>query len=201
MKNKILTVLSLIALGLLGFTVTAHAATAALPADGSLGDMAKPIFDAVMGGHWFLGAALALVFLCTVAKRYGGSRFPFLNTDVGGAVLVLVGSFGGAIVTGLAAVGTDAFSWSVMYSAGTFALVAAGGYSLIKKLLVEPLMASVWYQTKAPSWLKAVMSLATWIFTKPADAALATATAAGQAAVDAKPAIGFESKIGKPEGL
>ncbi len=181
---------------LITFTATAFAAGAASGDDGSLLDLLRPVFDAITHGQYYLGAALALVFLCTLARRYGAKRFPFLATDAGSAALVLVGAFGGALATGLAAVGTNALTFALALAAGKVALAAAGGYSLIKKLVVDPLLASQWYANRAPAWLKAILAVVLWAFTKPD--AVKSAEAAGAAAVAASPGAGLDGLAGKP---
>lgn len=77
---------------------------------------------------------------------------------------------------------------SLALAAVKVALTAAGGYSLIKHLAIDPLLASTWYATKAPSWLKLIVSVVAYVFTRPS--ATAKAEAAGAAAVKAKPATG-----------
>lgn len=193
-RIELLVLLAMIAL--VSFTATAFAATAAAGDDGSLLDLLRPVFDAITHGQYYLGVALALVFLCTLARRYGSERFPFLATKMGAAALVLVGSFGGALATGLAAIGTNALSWALVLGASQVALAAAGGYSLLSNLLVDPLLASDWYKTRAPAWFKTLMSVVMWAFTKPD--AVKTAEAAGDAAVKAAPAQGLEATTGKP---
>ncbi len=186
MRSKAIIALSF----LLAFVATAAAAGAVTPEDGSLLDLARPVLEAILHGQWWLGASLALVFVCTAARKYGASRFPFLGSGAGGALLVLLSSFGGAMATALTAAGTNAVTWALMLMAGKVALVAAGGYSLIKTLAVDPLLASKWYAEKAPAWLKAVMAMALWAFTKPSGESLAKK--AGDAAVAANPPTGHE---------
>lgn len=194
LKPRVRTLLSLAVVFLLSFVATAFAAGVVTPDAGSLLDLAKPILAAVMSGQWWLGAATALVFAVAVARRYLVERIPFLASDAGGAVLTLVGSFGGAVATALAAGG--AVSLGLMWTALGVAAMAAGGYSLVKKLLVDPLRASRWYNERAPSWFRVVLDVLMWAFTKPD--AVKQAEEAGKQAVEKKPAAGAEGVVGKP---
>ena len=203
--KKLFPTITLLALTLgfftLSFTATAYAA-GSLTADGeSLFDMARPLLDAVMHGQYWLGASLALVLAVTAFKQLApaGKLQDFAHSDAGGAILVLLGSLGGALATALIASGTNAVSMALLWAALKVALGAAGGYSLIKKLVVEPLMASSWYLNSAPAWLKSVMGLLLWAFTKPS--ATDAATQAGNDAVVANPPTGADGSAGTPTDL
>lgn len=210
--RKILSSLPLVVLavvvGLISFTATAFAAGTADPTgDGTtLLEMARPVFDAVMHGQWWLAASLALVFVVAVVGKYG-DKAPgpvgkwlarFDGSDAGRATLVLLGSFGGAVATGLAAVGTGAMTWALAWTALKVAVGASGIYSLGRKLLA-PLVG------KAPAWLQPLLWVVLWAFDRkagaPAADAVAEAEAAGDAAVTAHPAPGVESVVGKPRDV
>lgn len=187
--------LAALGLFLVAFTASAHAAGAVAPDEGSLLDLARPIFDQVMAGHYIAAAALSLVFLVALAKRYAPGKYgDFIRGDVGGSLMTLLGSFGGAL--SLATIGGAPWTWGMLTTALTVAFAAAGGYALIKKLIVEPLVKSTWYQTKAPAWLKAALSIVLWMFDKKA--AETKATADGQAAVIANPPTGVTGVVGEP---
>ena len=64
----------------------------------SLSELAKPVLDAVMGGQYAFGAALALVFAVALVRRYGGAQWPLLASKKAAPYLVLVGSFGETLV-------------------------------------------------------------------------------------------------------
>ncbi len=181
------------------FTATAYAADTV--SDGTLLDMAKPIFDAVTHGQYWLGASLALVLAVALFKRYApaGKLQDFAHSDAGGSLLVLLGSFGGALGTALLAGGTGMISMALVWTALKVALGAAGGYSLLKKLIIDPLMASTWYQEKAPSWLKSVMMLVLWAFIKPSPTE--AATLAGNEAASENPPTGADGVAGTPTDL
>jgi hypothetical protein len=187
--------LAFVAVLVLAFAGTALAAGAIAPEDGALIDLARPVFDAVMAGNYIAAAALALVAAVAVAKRYGAPRWSFLGTGAGAALLVVVGSFGGAIATAtLAGAGLSA---GLLYMAGKVAVIAGGGYSLIKALLVEPVLRPL--AARAPKWLQPVFALVFWFFDRPTP--VAKAEAAGAAAVAAKPGTGASSVVGRPRDL
>ena len=187
--KKIYTTMALTAITLVSFTAAALAAGAVVPADGSLIDLFKPIYEAMMGRHWWLGGSLTLVFCVAVFKKCAPAKWQeWSNGDVGGAVLVLVGSFGGALATGLLAIGTDAVTLALAWTALKVALGAAGGYSLIKKLL-GPIAA------KAPLWMQPVLNVLLWMFNS--SPAIVKAEEAGKAAVAAAPGAGVVVIVGE----
>lgn len=156
-------------------------------------DLAKPILSAVMSGQWAAGAALALVLIVALARKYGAKRFPFLTTDAGGTALTLVGSFGGALATALLA-GTVP-SLGLAYAALGIAVAASGGYTMIRRL-VAPLLRKL--ASKLPGPFQSIatfaLDLVLGLFEKknPTPAA----EAAGEAAVQANPAPGAEGITG-----
>lgn len=158
-------------------------------AEPGLLDLAKPILEAVRSGQGFAAAALALVFAVAAVRRYASPRFPWLASDVGGTLLNLLASLGGALATALAA-GT-APSLGLLASALGVAFAAAGGYSAAKRLLA-PLLEKL--KSKAPAWAAPIFDLALWVFAKPS--AVAKAEAAGAAAVEAHPPGGLEGIAG-----
>jgi hypothetical protein len=79
----------------------------------------------------------------------------------------------------------------VLSTAGGIAVAAVGGYTLLKRLVLDRLQASSWYATKAPAWLKLAVSLI------DPPSAIATAEKAGSAAVQASPAAGAGGVAGQ----
>jgi hypothetical protein len=150
-----------------------------LAPDESLLQLIRPVIDAVMSGHYFIASAAALVFVAAVANRYGGKHVAFLNTDYGRALTVLVGAFGGSLLS--AAYTGASFTVAIGWSAVKVAFFAAGGYSLAKPLV-----------RFLPSWLQPYVM---WIFNKPDP--VAGVVAAGDAAVKANPAPGVTGVTGK----
>lgn len=177
---------------LMSFVATAMAAdvTITLVNDSSsVSELLNAVLAAVTGGHYLLAASLGVIMLVGLLRKYGGSRFPFLMTDHGGAILVLVTSFFGAISTALmaGAMPTLALAWTAL----GVAVTAAGGYSLVKKLLA-PLV------PKAPAWLRPVLNVVLWFFDRRSDQTLKAAKKAGDAAVAANPPTGVDGVVGKP---
>lgn len=166
-----------IAVGFMGAVSTGAIAQGA--AEGSEWSMLQTVLDAFRAGQSSLAAMLALVLLAAVASKYGAKKIPFLSTGAGKALIVLVGSFGGAAASAL--VGGATMSLAIAMTALMVAVKAAGGYSLIKSLIIEPLTP---YMDKAPAWLKTPFALVAWIFS--GSGAIQKAEAAGQAAVDAE---------------
>lgn len=193
--NKIKLWLLLAAVMLLTWGGVALAANAVDPQDGSL-DVAKTIYDAITGGHYAYAAAAGLVLVVALVKRYLGPKVPWLHSDVGGSLLTLTGAFGGAMATSLA--GGGPVTWSLAKSAIAVGVTAAGGYALIKKLIIEPLIKPL--RAKLPPWAQPIFSVVLWIFDKPDAAAQveASASAAGDAAVAANPGTGVSGAVGTP---
>lgn len=169
---------------LFSFTGTSLAFAQASPDNGNILDLAKPVLDAVMGGRFAYAASLALVLLVALGRRYGVSRWKFLATDAGGSLLVLLGAFGGALATALAA--GAGMSWGLLWAAVGVAVSASGGYTLVKRLVVDPLLRPL--ASKAPKWAQPLFKLLLWIFDNQS---VAKAEAAGEAAVEAKPSAGL----------
>lgn len=188
MKKKAAHILMLVLAMLAAFTATAAAASAAAPSDGTWLDALRPVFDAIVGGHYLAAAALALVAATAMLSRYGSKRLPFLGTGAGKAMLVLVGSFGGAV--GSAALGGATLSLGLLWTAVKVAVAAAGGYSLLKELLgIIP-----W-----PSWMRPIVDFVRAMFNRPDPGP--QVAAAGDAAVAAKPSKGIAGVIKPPRNV
>lgn len=180
-----------------GLALAAGAAVSTTAGDGSAFDLLRPVYDAFTTGHYAYAGMLALVLVVALLKRYAPAKYgisDFVHGDVGGSLLTLFASFGGAMATSLA--GGVGVSFDMAKTATLIAVGAAGGYAMIKKLIVEPLRTSVWYQTKAPAWLKAALQVVFWVFDKPDP--VAAAEDAGQKAVEAKPGAGNAQIVDKP---
>lgn len=203
MRTRIAFICSLCVLMYLSFVGTASAAGAIASDDSSLLDMIRPAYDAIMAGHYVAAAALALVLAMAAFKRYAPGRAgEFAHTDAGGALCTLVMAFGGGLAMATASgQGWSGLSSAVLLTSLKVAATAAGGYTLLKKLVVEPLLASAWYKDRAPAWLKTVLAVAMFAFVRKDNGATAKAEAAGAQATKDKPAEGAESAIGKPTEL
>ena len=186
---------------LLSFGATSFAADAATPDDGSsLLDLMKPAYEAFSGGHYAMGAALAVVLIVAVIKKYAGtaSKFgKFVHSDAGGSLLALVTATAAAMGTALAAPGAT-ITCSLLKTAGLVGVGAAGGYAMLKNLIVEPLLKPL--AAKAPAWSQPIFALVFWIFDH-GSTAVTDAEKAGADAVKANPAPGVEGTAGKPTEL
>lgn len=192
-------VLGFLGVTLVGFTASAHAAEAVVD-DGNLVELARPVFDEIMKGNYVAASALTLVLLVALVKRYAPGKFgQFVHSDVGGALTTLLMSFGGALAT--ATMGGAAWSWGMFWAAGGIALTAAGGYSLIKKLIVEPLLRPL--MSKLPAWARPILAMVMWVFDKPTTSAQAikAAEVAGDVAVITNPATGADGVTGEAKDL
>lgn len=194
MLKKTLHLFSIPLLLVVAFTGTVFAAGAASTDGGSLSDLLQPVWDAATHGHWWLAGSLALVAAVALFKRYApGKARAWSHTDTGASILVLVGSFGGALATGLITAGTDAISTSLVVPALKVAFGAAGGYALIKTLVVGPLLGSMLWQ-RVPGVIRTPVEFALrFVFSKPDVAA--EAEAAGDQAVADKPAAGADDVL------
>ncbi|TQF10701.1 hypothetical protein FJV41_38125 [Myxococcus llanfairpwllgwyngyllgogerychwyrndrobwllllantysiliogogogochensis] len=94
---------------------------------------AQLLFNAVTSQNYALVASLVVVLLVFLLRKFGGRFIPFFNRDRGGAVLVLGVSLAGAVANALAA--GAPFSLSLLLTAAKVALTAAGGFTLVKRLL------------------------------------------------------------------
>lgn len=190
MRQKLttLTTIVLAALcGLLVFAGTALAAGEVTPDDGTLLDLARPVFAQITSGNYLGAAAFTLVLAVALVKRYSGAgNFGRLvHSNVGGLLTTFLMAFFGAI--GTATLASASWSWAMLRAAGGVGFIAIGGYTAAK-ILYSSLVEWSWFKTKAPAWLRAVASVLGLVLDKPA--AIKAAQAAGAAAVKAKPAPG-----------
>lgn len=178
------------------FIGVALASDAVVPTDGSLIDLAKPVYEAVMGGQWWLAAMLGLILATTAAKKYApGKLGTMINSTYGQEATVLLLAFGGAAATALLAAGpgavlTGALAWAAL----KIAVGAAGGYALLKSLLA-PVIEKI--KGKAPAWMAPAFDLLLWAFSKPT--AIETAEKAGDDAVKANPSTGVDGAVEPPK--
>ena len=120
-------------LGALVFPLLALAQSPVVLDPESFESIAGAILEAVTSRNWALAASLGVVVVVYLLRKLGGQRIPFLRTDRGGAVLVLATSFAGAVANAILAGG--AFSPALLITALTVAIGAAGGYSILLKIL------------------------------------------------------------------
>jgi len=162
---------------------------------GSMLDMLSPVYEAFAGGHYAYCAALGIILLVALIKRYGGDMWPALHGDLGGSLLTLAAAAATAMATALAVPGAH-ITLALLKSSLLVGVGAAGGYSMLKRLAMPALLA---LQAKLPLWAQPICRLVLWIFDKPTavDAQVAAATA-GAAAVAAAPPQGAAATAGKP---
>lgn len=194
--SKLPLAIGLAIIGLVGFGAVAYAADAATPGDSSsLLELLKPLYNAFAGGHYAYAAALTVIALVALTKRYLGDKFAWLHSDAGGSLMALLASSAAAYASGALTIGPGAAaSFALLKSALLIGVGAAGGFAMLKNLVIEPLLKPL--AAKAPAWMQPLFALVFWMFDKPS--AVATAEAAGQSAVKAHPGAGLEAVAGKP---
>lgn len=169
-------------------TASAFAAGATLPEDGSWLDFAKLVWDAFSKGQHLYAGSIALFAAMVLLKRYApGKVGDFVHGDVGGPLTVLVMSFAASISSSLA--DGSGLTLAMAKSALAIAVGASGGYTLLKKLIVEPLLKPL--AAKAPAWAKPIFALVFWFFDQKSPTE--KAEAAGETAVKAAPGEGVKS--------
>ena len=165
MKDRLFVLLAGL-VAMFSFAGVSHAAGAASPEDGNLLDLAKPVFDAVMHGQGWLGAALALVLVVAAARRYlpkwFPNRFAWLASDAGTTLTTFLFSLGGAFSTAFVAGAGPSFA--IAKTALAVALAAAGGYQALKHLLAPALR---WLRPKLPAWARPGLDMILWVFERP----------------------------------
>jgi hypothetical protein len=97
------------------------------------GGVVASLLAAAKAGQWRLLAGLVLSVLVWAARRWGSGAVPWLKTDRGGAVLVLLLALLGGIGTSLA--GSGPFGLSLLVNSLSMAFVSAGGYTVVKRIL------------------------------------------------------------------
>ena len=158
---------------LVGMNGAALAADTVDPQDGPL-DLATTIYNAFTGGHRAYAAAVALVAVVALVRKKFGAKWPWMHTDAGSAAMVLAGTFGTTLAASLA--GGGAFTGAMAWSALCVAFSTAGGYAMVKKLVVEP--AFVPLAARAPMPLRQVLQAVIWFFQHASDPGQASAAPA-----------------------
>lgn len=154
-----MNLIMLFAMLFVGYSSTAIAQSAATDADFQR-ELLHVLREAV-AGHYAYAAALTLVVLVALARKQA-ARWEWLGSDQGGALLVLLGAFGGAVVA--AASGTREVTWMLARDAAIVAFSASGGYSLLKRLLVTPYVVPL---AARQDLLGSVARVIVWAFTAP----------------------------------
>jgi hypothetical protein len=162
-------------------------------------DLLKPVYDAFAGGRYAFAVALGVIAAVALIKRYAGSgKFSaFVHGDTGGSLMALATAMAGAMASGLAAPGAHV-TFALVKTGLLVGIGAAGGFAMLKNLVIEPLLKPL--AAKAPAWMQPLFALIFFFFDHGDNgaAALATAQAAGDAAVAAKPAVGIDAVTSAP---
>jgi len=109
------------------------AAPAPLPVPeepGEVVEVASDLLSAAKSGQWTLVFVLAIMILVYAARTLAGkvAKLRWLDSKWGGWTLVLAGTVAGTVAAALQA--GDGVSWSLISSAITMGLAAAGGHEL-----------------------------------------------------------------------
>jgi len=171
-------VLTSIAFFFLSFFGTAAAFAAADPED--LSAIAKAIYEGATSGQYAFAAAMGVVLLVALLRRYGGSRWPILSHKLVAPALVLVAAFGGAVASALGA--GAPVNAGTLWAALKIAALSAGGYALLKPYI--GLLGS-----KFP-WAQPLLAILSMVFDAKQGAADAKAKKAGEDAVSSDPGAG-----------
>jgi hypothetical protein len=97
--------------------------------------IAKKLKEAGHAKSWTILFSIisVIVVLTWLARKVGGSFIPFLKTDRGGALTVLLLGVSGGVLNALAA--GDGMSLNGALSGAVMSFMAAGGFNLVKKLV------------------------------------------------------------------
>lgn len=123
----------------------AQAAADTIPSPDNLGDFARALLAAVMGGQWAVLVGLVLVAVVWAARKFLAPVAPFFATDEGAFTLNLLTSFLLAIATAVTAGGLAAVTWPVALKALEVSFLAAGGFAAVKKFALPLLMRIPWF--------------------------------------------------------
>lgn len=193
--KKALTALSIFALAFLSFGATAAAQSAVTPDDGSLLDLARPVFDAVVHGNWWLAAALGVVFLTAAAKKYLPDAYGgrLVRSELGAMATAFVLAFGGALATTFAAPGA-AMTMAVLTAALKVGFFGVGGWMILHRI-AQALVKTKFWNERMPAPVKAAVA---FVLRLIGSSAISKAEAAGQKAVEANPPTGAANPAGEP---
>lgn len=151
-------------------------------------DLAKPVLDAITGGQYWYAAALSVILGVALLSRYAPAKWK-LDTGLGKALMVLLGTYATALISAGLGGGTP-MSLALAKGALGTAVTAAGGFTLARELVKYLAM-----KLPLPSWIKKPLL---WIFGKDV---VAEAEAAGDKAVAENPPKGIVGIVGSPKEI
>lgn len=93
---------------------------------------AKSIYTAVTTGNWRGAAALLLIGLVWMIRKYGADLWPSVTTDRGGAMLSLSIAVLGSVANALAG---GVLTWGTIYHGVVTGIWAAGGFNLFTRIV------------------------------------------------------------------
>lgn len=190
--RKFLEPLIVMFLVLTGFVTMAYAAGPSTEPEPIL-DLAKPVLDAIMHGQWWLAASAGLILVVSALRKYAPveGRFGWLGRAVAstpgvmGTTFAL--AFGGAVFNALLALGpAGVMSLAIAKTALWIGVAAIGAWKAVHTLATWAVSTN-FYKTKVPASVQAIVAFVLGLL---GSNAIAKAEAAGQKAVDAKPATG-----------
>ncbi len=168
----------------------------AAPADPNWLELARPVYEAFARHQYGLMIALLVILLVAITKRWLAPKIPFLHSDAGGSAMALLVSMATAIVAGLMTPGAPVWPGvDLLKTALVIGVGAAGGYAMLKNLVVDPFLRPL--AAKAPAWMQPIFAILFFAFDKKANP-IADAVKAGDDAVIAAPAPGIEGVVGTP---
>jgi len=132
-------------------------------ADGTVLTLLRPVIDAFVAGRYVLMIALTVVMLTGLFRKFG-SPTSWVHTTPGGTLLALLTSSATAVAVTLA-VPDAVVTWNLLWTALMVGVTSAGGYVVIKNLLIDPVLRPL--SLRAPIWSLPLFKAVFWIFDKP----------------------------------
>lgn len=152
-------IISILFLTVRGAQAAAQLATKASISEDPLFELARMLWVAIDKGEFISIAVTSLVMFSALLARFGVRLTSWFGTGAGKAVITLLVTFSGGLSAALAT--NTEITWEILRTVSIFALATAGGYSLIKVLIVEPL--TPWMQNRA-AWIRSVWRALTWVY-------------------------------------
>lgn len=123
-------------------------------------DLLQPIYAALSAGHYALVAAMVVVVITGLLRKFGGPT-SWVHTAAGGTALALVTATAASMAVTLGAPNA-VFTFGVLWVSLGLGVMAAGGYAAVKNLLIDPILRQV--ALKAPAWAQPYFKFVFFIF-------------------------------------